>query len=1182
MTPFVHLHLHSEYSLLDGACRIKELVLRVKELGQTAVAVTDHGNMFAAVEFYNACKAEGIKPIIGCEVYVAPRTRNDKQGRIDSPYHLILLCENEEGYRNLIKLVSLSYTEGFYMKPRVDKELLRKYHKGLICLSACLAGELAVLISQDDYESALSAALEYREIFGEGNYFIEIQDHKDMDQRRVNPSLIRLSNQTGIPLCATNDCHYLTREDAYAQRILMCISTAKTIEDENSLAFPTEEFYVKSGDEMAQLFGSHPEALENTVKIAERCNVDFEFGNTKLPYFHIDGVEDNEAFLRKMCRDGLYKRYGTPTEDAFKRLEYELDVITRMGYTDYYLIVWDFINYAKTNGIPVGPGRGSGAGSLCAYCIGITGVDPLRYNLLFERFLNPERVSMPDFDIDFCMEGRQRVIDYVIRKYGADHVAQIATFGTLAAKQAVRDAARAMGFSYQVGDNISKKVPRNSLLSVSVKEDPALKELYNSDSQAKKVIDTAMRIEGMPRNVSTHAAGVVITKEPVDFYVPLYARDGLVSTQYTMTILERLGLLKIDFLGLRNLTVIDRCCKSVRKTKPGFDINDIPIDDKAVYDMLSKGQTEGVFQFESAGMTATIMKLRPTGIEDLIAVISLYRPGPMDSIPTYIRNRHDPSKVTYKHPLLKDILDVTYGCIVYQEQVMQIFRTLAGYSYGRADIVRRAMAKKKSDVLENERKAFIWGEEGQCVGAVANGVPEKVANEIFDEMTSFASYAFNKSHACAYAFVSYQTAYLKRHFYKEYMAALMTNALLESTDKLMGYISDAQKHGVRILPIDINTSERGFVACDEGIRFALLAIKSLGEGAIERIVRERESAGPYRSLIDFCSRVHGKDINARNVEALIKSGAFDTFENNRHEMVDSCGMILKSLSDGGQGVLSGQLDFFSTGPSVQTDMRIDPMPEYDEQTLLEYEHEALGMYLSAHPIDKLFTVLRAGGSRTTAMIHTNTSSGAKGYHDGDFVHLCGMVTAKRQLRTKKGDLMCFVTLEDKYSSLEVIVFPGVYQQCAGVIADKALLHVWGKLSVREDEEPKILAETCEPAQRFYDELLGRDLCVRLDSSDKQSLSAVAAIARRFHSEKGRRLMIWLSDLKKMTAVKGAAGVRISRELIEALEGAVGEDNVAFMQPKNAPARKSPPPSGNYSQKPDLSCPHSQKGTGGRQ
>ena len=897
MIDFVHLHVHSEYSLLDGACRIKELVSHVKNMGQTACAVTDHGNMFAAVEFYNECKAQGIKPIIGCEVYVAPRTRHDKVNKIDtSPYHLVLLCKNNIGYQNLIKMVSLGYTEGFYNRPRIDLELLEKYNEGLICLSACLAGEIPRKLSYGDYEGAKETALKYLNIFGEGNYYIEIQNHKFADQQRIIPSLIRLSQETGIPLAATNDAHYIKKDDAKAQRVLVCISTATTIDDPNKLEFPTEEFYIKSGEEMSELFPSQPQAIFNTVKIAEQCNIEFEFGQTKLPYFHIDGIDDNERFLRDMCRDGLYKRYGEPTEQAFDRMEYELSVITQMGYTDYYLIVWDFINYAKKQGIPVGCGRGSGAGSLCAYCIGITGIDPLKYNLLFERFLNPERVSMPDFDIDFCMEGRQKVIDYVVKKYGSDHVAQIVTFGTLAAKAAVRDVARAMGLPYQTGDIVAKAIPRGLPLAYSIENIPEVKKLYEGDAKIHELLDTAIKVEGMPRNASTHAAGVVITKEPVDYYVPLYARDGQVSTQYTMTVLESLGLLKIDFLGLRNLTIINHCQQEVRKKYPDFNIENIPLNDPQVYDMLSQGRTEGVFQFESTGMTSTIMKLRPTGIEDLIAVISLYRPGPMDSIPTYIRNRHNPKMVTYKHPLLKDILEVTYGCIVYQEQVMQIFRTLAGYSYGRADIVRRAMAKKKHGVLENERKAFIYGENGQCEGAVSKGVPEGIANEIFDEMISFASYAFNKSHAAAYATIAYQTAYLKCHHYKEYMSALMTISLLDSTDKIFGYTADVKRNNINLLPIDINKSGRGFTADPDGIRFALLAVKSLGEGAIASIIRERENNGKFKSLQDFCSRMTGKDIHVRTCEALIKSGAFDCFSNNRHEMLNACENLMQNAA----------------------------------------------------------------------------------------------------------------------------------------------------------------------------------------------------------------------------------------------------------------------------------------------
>ncbi|WP_278868866.1 DNA polymerase III subunit alpha [Ruminococcus bicirculans (ex Wegman et al. 2014)] len=1154
MPEFVHLHLHSEYSLLDGACRIKELVLRVKELGQKAVAVTDHGNMFAAVEFYNECLAQGIKPIIGCEVYVAPRTRFDKLAKIDSsPYHLVLLCENNEGYQNLIKLVSSAYTEGFYSKPRVDIELLEKYHNGLICLSACLAGEIPRKLTNGDYEGAKQTALRYRDIFGRDNYFIELQNHKFADQQRILPMLIKLSRETGIPMVCTNDAHYLRRSDANAQRVLMCISTGTTLDDPSRLEFPTNEFYVKSAEEMAELFPSQPESLENTVKIADRCNVSFEFGKTKLPYFHIDGVSDNEKFLRDMCMKGLYRRYEKPTKEALKRVDYELDVITRMGYTDYYLIVWDFVHYAKTHGIPVGCGRGSGAGSLCAYCIGITGIDPLKYDLLFERFLNPERVSMPDFDIDFCMEGRQRVIDYVVEKYGSDHVAQIATFGTLAAKQAVRDVARAMGLPYQTGDMLAKKIPRGQPLKYSIENIPELSSLYKTDMKIRQLLDIAMSVEGMPRNVSTHAAGVVITKEPVDFYVPLYARDGQVSTQYTMTVLERLGLLKIDFLGLRNLTIIDHCRKQVIESHPDFDLEKIPLDDKKVYEMLSQGKTEGVFQFESAGMTATVMKLRPERLEDLIAVISLYRPGPMDSIPTYIRNRHEPDRIVYKHPLLKGILEVTYGCIVYQEQVMQIFRTLAGYSYGRADIVRRAMAKKKAAVLENERKAFIYGEKGQCCGAVANGVPANVANEIFDEMTSFASYAFNKSHAAAYATIAYQTAYLKCHFYKEYMAALMTITLLDSTDKLYGYIADVGKSGVKILPLDINKSESGFVAEPEGIRFALLAVKSLGEGAIDRIVSERKSGGAFRSLQDFCTRVSGRDIHLRTVEALIKSGAFDGFGYTRREHLNACEDIMKSVTRSDGSVIEGQLDLFGMGAALPMEKKIERCGEFDEQQLLEFEHEALGMYISAHPIDRFECVISAARCVTSAqLIKACTDEGGmadKRFADGAEVDYAGMVRGRKMLKTKKGDMMCFVELEDKFGTLEIVVFPSVFQTMGGLIKDRALLHVKGKISCKEEEEPKILADMLEPVDRFCSLQLQRDICVRLVSRDAEGIKAVRTIAEKYRAQTGSKFAVFFSDIRKMTGIKSVHAVKMCPELLVELENRLGAENVVFMDRK---------------------------------
>ncbi len=825
-----------------------------------SASLPEKQRLFAAIDFYDSCLKEGIKPIIGCEVYVAEGSMSDRIGS-DKPYHLILLCKNNEGYKNLSKLVSLGYAEGFYRKPRIDFKLLSEYHEGLICLSACLAGEVSRRLSEGNYQAAKDTALRYREIFGE-DYYIEVQSHDFPEQLSVLARLIKLSRDTGIPMAATNDAHYIRREDSEAQKILMCINTGTTLDDNDRLELPTDDFYLRPPEEMAELFRSCPEAVENTVRIAEKCNVTFEFGVTKLPYFRLDGVSDNAAFLWKLTLEGIKRHYGGNSSEASQRAEYEFSVIKQMGYVDYFLIVWDFVHYAKTHDIPVGCGRGSGAGSIVAYCIGITDIDPLRYGLIFERFLNPERVSMPDFDIDFCTLKRQRVIDYVISRYGSDHVAQIITFGTLGAKQALRDCARVMGLPYKTGDIAAKAAPRGINLEQAIKSVPELRKLYNGDQQMHDLIDAARRIENMPRNAGTHAAGVVITKDPVDSYVPLYARDGQISTEFTMTNLERLGLLKMDFLGVSNLTIIDMCVKDIQRTEPDFDINSIPLDDPAVYEMFTQGKTQGVFQFESGGMTATVMRLKPSGIDDLISVISLYRPGPMDSIPAFIRNRHDPSLVTYKHPLLKGILEVTYGCIVYQEQVMQIFRELAGYSYGRADIVRRAMAKKKHSVLENERKAFIYG-DGEVCGAVARGVDEKTANSIFDEMISFASYAFNKSHAAAYATISYQTAYLKCHYYKKYMASLMTVTLFEKPHKLPDYISDLSYSGVKLLPLDINKSSSGFVAEEEGIRFALLVIKGLGDGVISAIAKERNSGGVFSDFVDFCKRTSAVGVQPR-------------------------------------------------------------------------------------------------------------------------------------------------------------------------------------------------------------------------------------------------------------------------------------------------------------------------------
>ena len=933
---------------------------RVKALGQTAVAITDHGVMYGCVDFYKAAKKAGVKPIIGCEVYVATRTRFDKVNRIDGSNHLVLLCKNETGYKNLIKMVSAGFTEGFYNKPRVDHELLEEYHEGLICLSACLAGEIPQALLAGDYEKAKNLARYYEDLFGKGNYYIEIQDHGLDEQRTVLPLLVRLSRETGIPLVATNDAHYLEKEDSRMQHILICIQTNKTVNDDDVLEFGTDEFYVKSTDEMYELFSAWPEACENTNRIAEMCSFDFEFGVTKLPYFVAPDGMDNKEYFVKLCRDGLLRRYGADVpEDIRARLDYEISIIDRMGYINYYLIVFDFINYAKSQGIPVGPGRGSGAGSLAAYCVGITNIDPIKYNLLFERFLNPERVSMPDFDIDFCYERRQEVIDYVIRKYGADHVAQIVTFGTMAARAAIRDVGRVLDMPYGTVDGIAKLVPMEPKMTLTkaLSISRELKARYDADPQVKELIDMSLKLEGMPRHASTHAAGVVITREAADEYVPLATNDGNPVTQFTMTTIEELGLLKMDFLGLRTLTVIDDAEKMIRKREPGFSMDAVPYDDQRVYAMLNAGETEGVFQMESGGMTQAVMGLQSKSLEDIIAIISLYRPGPMESIPTYIANRHNPGNVKYKTPQLEHILDVTNGCIVYQEQVMQICRELAGFSYGQADLVRRAMSKKKHDVMEKERQHFVHGntEPGhECAGCVANGISETVANAIFDDMSSFASYAFNKAHAAAYAVVAYQTAYLKRHYPREFMAALLTS-VLDNTGKVIEYTAECQRMGIRVLPPDINASDAGFTVEGKDIRFGLLALKNVGRNLIATVVRER-SGTPYRSLYDFCKRLHGTEINRRAVESMIKSGAFDNLEAKRRSMMDGVEGILKSVESEARRNLDGQIDLFGALDGEQESGRNvyklpDSGEEYPYDILLQMEKEVSGLYLSGHPLD---------------------------------------------------------------------------------------------------------------------------------------------------------------------------------------------------------------------------------------
>ena len=937
---FTHLHVHSEYSLLDGACRIDRLVCAAKKLNYSSLAITDHGVMYGVIDFYRACKKHGIKPIIGCEVYVAPRSRFDKTFDFDKEYyHLVLLCENNKGYENLIKLVSKGFVDGFYNKPRVDMELLEKYHEGLICLSACLAGEVPSALLKSDYNTAKNVALKYQQIFGKDNYFIELQNHGIKEQDETNPQLIKIAREIGAPLVVTNDCHYIEKSDANMHQILLCIQTNHTINDDDKMEFQTEEFYLKSEEEMRSLFPKLSDAFDNTALIADRCNVTIEFGVRKLPEYKVPDNQDHFEYFKNLCYKGLYKRYGNnPAQSLIQRLNYELNTIKSMGFVDYFLIVSDFVNFAKSVDIPVGPGRGSGAGSLCAYCIGITGIDPIKYNLIFERFLNPERVSMPDFDIDFCKRRRGEVIDYVIRKYGADHVAQIIAFGTMAARGSVRDVGRALAMPYQSVDQVAKLIPTD--LNMTIKKaltiSSELKNSYDTDPEVRNLLDVAMSIEGMPRHITIHAAGVVITDKPVSSYVPLSKSDDAIVTQFTMTTLEELGLLKMDFLGLRNLTVIDDAVKMIKESDPSFDIEKIPENDKAVFNMMSSGNSDGVFQFESQGMKNVLTQLKPTSIEDMIAVISLYRPGPMDSIPMYISNRHNPSNIRYEHPLLENILDVTNGCIVYQEQVMQIFRTLAGYSLGRADIVRRAMSKKKHDVMEKEKQIFIHGlvsDDGtvEVEGCLRRGVDEKTALSIFSQMESFASYAFNKSHAAAYANVAYQTAFLKCHYKKQYMAALLSS-VLDNQNKMATYITECQRLGVLVLPPHVNESDSNFTVTHGNIRFGLTAIRNLGKNFIDSLVRERKKSA-FKSFYDFCKRMNSNGLNIRALESLIKCGALDRLGANRRQMLSVMKTVMDDLEYDRRKNAGGQMSFFNMS-QLKEEVTIE-IPEMEEFELME-------------------------------------------------------------------------------------------------------------------------------------------------------------------------------------------------------------------------------------------------------
>ncbi|MDO4847819.1 MAG: DNA polymerase III subunit alpha [Clostridiaceae bacterium] len=1059
---FVHLHLHTQYSLLDGACRFGQLFDAAKRDSQTAVAITDHGNMFGVIDFYKEAKKQGVKPIIGCEVYVAKRSRLDKVHNIDSErYHLILLCKNETGYKNLIKMVSESWKSGFYVKPRVDKELLGKYHEGLIALSACLAGEIARNLTAHDYENAKKTALWYNSVFGAGNYYLEMQNHGLPEQLEILPQLKRLSDETGIPLVATNDVHYVNKGDSKTQRVLICIQTNHTIDEDTGLEFGSDNYYLKSQDEMAELFSAYPEAVENTAKIAEKCNLEFEFGKTKLPHFDVPGGEDHFEYFKRLCYEGLERNYGKNCDKKYaERLDYELSVIKQMGYVDYFLIVADFINYAKSKGIPVGPGRGSGAGSIAAYCMGITGIDPMKYNLIFERFLNPERVSMPDIDVDFCYVRRQEVIDYVISKYGDDHVAQIVTFGTMKARAAIRDVGRVLGLPYATVDAVAKQIPRELDMTIekALKKNSDLRLMYDGDSQVKELIDLSKAVEGMPRHASTHAAGVVITDRPVDEYVPLARNDESMVTQFTMTTIEELGLLKMDFLGLRTLTVIDDASKMIREKNPRFDINRIPLDDKETFDLFKAGQTYGVFQCESAGLRRVLVRLKPESLEDIIAVISLYRPGPMDSIDTYIENRHHPDKIRYKAPLLKPILDVTNGCMVYQEQVMQIFRSLAGYSFGRADIVRRAMSKKKHDVMEKERATFIEG-------CAKNGIGAAAAESVFDDMTSFASYAFNKSHSAAYALVAYQTAYLKCHYPAEFMAALLTSVIDDQQNKVAVYINECKALGVKVLKPDINRSVAQFTTEDGSIRFGLLAVKNLGVGFIESIYRERCLNGKFVSFYDFVKRTQSRDFNRRAVESLIRCGALDSLGLNRREMMMNLPGIIEHLENAKRRNVDGQLGMFDLGVTSESLPETIHVDEFRRAELLALEKETTGLYISGHPMEQYAEASKKLGCAAIIDLNEASSDEAGYYRDGMQIKLLGIITSVRKKITKSNAAMAFVRVEDVTDGIEAIVFPKNYENLKALLEVGNAVLVTGRLSLKEDEDAKIVVDSVSPAPK---------------------------------------------------------------------------------------------------------------------
>ena len=1152
---FVHLHVHTEFSLLDGACRITELVKRVKELGQSAVAITDHGVMYGVVDFYKACKAAGVKPIIGCEVDVAPRSRTDRVHEYDAEArHLILLCKNEVGYRNLCFLDSAAFTEGFYIKPRIDKQLLREHAEGLIALSACQSGEVPRLILAGNYEAAKAAALEMRELFGADGYYLELQDHALPRDPEINQGLLRIHQETGIPLVVTNDAHYLRREDAQMQDTLMCIQMGKTVDDPNRLKMETQELYVKSAEEMAALFPDYPQAVENTQKIADACNLEFRFGVHHLPEFKLpEGYDDGDAYFQKLCEEGFARRYPDAPATYRERLTYEMGVIRQMGFVDYFLIVSDFIGYAKGRGIPVGPGRGSAAGSMVAYCMKITDVDPMKYSLYFERFLNPERVTMPDIDIDFCIRRRQEVMEYVQDKYGADHVAQIVTFGTMAARGAIRDVGRALNIPYADVDAVAKQVPSTLHITLddALKLSKQLKDSYEGDERIRTLIDTARAIEGMPRHASTHAAGVVITRRPVVDYVPLAKNDESVVTQYVMTTLEELGLLKMDFLGLRNLTILDDTVKLVAAKQPGFTLADIPDSDPEVFRMLSDGRTSGVFQMESAGMTGVCVGLKPQNIEDITAIIALYRPGPMDSIPRFIACKHNPDKVKYKTPLLEPILSVTYGCIVYQEQVIEIFRKLAGYTLGQADMVRRAISKKKRAQIEQERKSFVYGDSDRGItGCVNRGVPEQTAQDIYDEIEAFAEYAFNKAHAVSYAIVAYQTAWFKYHYTKEYMAALLTS-VLDSSEKVAEYIAECKECGIPLLPPDINESGADFTVSGDHIRFGLVAVKGVGRGFINAVLAEREQAGAFSGFPDFCQRLFDADLNKRVLENLIKCGAFDSMGVYRSQLLDVCESVVDQIAQTRRKNLEGQFDLFGGGGDVTESapaMHLKNLPEYSRSQLMRMEKETTGLYLTGHPMDeyrdlaKRFQAAPIGG----VLSDFEQESGPSAYRDGQRLTLAGVVTASKTKTTRNNTLMAYVTLEDDTGSLEMLVFARVLAECGPYLKENMPILAEGRISVRDEKAPQLMCDRVRPLEQAgtaapaasEESGKAKKLYIRVPSMDDPRWKKIQLILTMFPGEE-----LFKAKFEAENQWTSPTPVVVHPALVRELEELLGAENV---------------------------------------